>query len=80
MDWSVTGGDILQLLGFLVAVVVFVMKMDKRLGIMQAELKAQEKRLDSFERGLIDTRHELTEAVTAINERIDNHRYSRPPQ
>ncbi|WP_299393308.1 hypothetical protein [Pelagibius sp.] len=65
MEWGIDGGDILQVAAFLVAAVIFVLRIDKQLGIMKAEMKALEGRVNTLEEGLRDDVREIKDTINA---------------
>jgi len=71
MDWSITGGDILQLGGFLIAAAVFVMKLNTQISVMRAEMKALERRVDGLEQGIREDIREIKNTLQAVFDRLD---------
>lgn len=71
MDWSVTGGDLLQAGAFIVIAVVFVMKIDKQLAVMKAELKALEQRVNALEKRIHEDILEIKATLKGMAARMD---------
>lgn len=71
MDWSITGGDVLQVLAFVVMAVIFVLRIDKQVGIMKAELQALEKRLNTVEQGVASDIKDIKNTLGKVFDKLD---------
>lgn len=71
MNWSVTGGDILQVVGFAVVALVYVMRIDKQIGIMRAEMMALDKRVSTVEQRIHEDISEIKGTLRRLADRMD---------